>query len=136
VHGVDPGEHVRLILLRVDRPGEQTRVAVLDDSSVVTGRECVRACTTREREQVRETKAAVAVNAGVRRLPSLVAADERIDDRAPECVTQVECDVRHAQPMAGRTRGQHGLRRAARALRVGPVRIEPEPKRDADSVRQ
>ena len=37
--------------------------------------------------------------------------------------------------MAGRPRRDHRLGRAARALGVGPVRVEPEPERHADRVR-
>ena len=44
--------------------------------------------------------------------------------------------MRDAEPVARLARGDHALGRAAGALGVGPVRIEPEPQRHADRVRQ
>src|SRR5204862_70407 len=41
---IEPREHVRLVLLRIGRAGEQPAVAVLDDPRIVTGRERVGAC--------------------------------------------------------------------------------------------
>ena len=41
-----------------------------------------------------------------------------------------------AEPVTGRARGEHGIGRAAGPLRVGAVRVEPEPERHADRVRQ
>ena len=42
--------------------------------------------------------------------------------------------MRQAERVAGLARGDHGLGRAAGALGVGPLRVEPEPQRDADRV--
>ncbi len=44
--------------------------------------------------------------------------------------------MRDAEPVARLARRDHGLRRAAGALGVGPGGVEPEPQRDADGVRQ
>ena len=66
--------------------------------------------------------------------PRRVAAHERLDDGAPELLAQVERDVRQAEPVARGAGGEHGLRRAAGALGVGAVRIEPEPESDADRL--
>ena len=88
-----------------------------------------------EREQLRETKGPVARDARVRRLTACVTADERRHDRAAELVTQVERDVRQAEPVARLARRDHGARRAARTLRVGPRGIHPEPQRHADCAR-
>ncbi len=109
--------------------------AVLGDARVVAGREPVAAGARREREQLGEAEAAVAADARVRRLAARVAADERRDDGAAELLAQVERDVRQPEPVAGLARGDHGVGRAARALRVGPLGIEPEAQRDADRVR-
>src|SRR5213078_3414493 len=108
-----PREHVRLVLLRIGRARQQTAATVLGDTRVVPGGEPRRACALRERDQFREPEAAVAPDAGVRRLATLVAADERPDDGAAELLAQVERDVRQAEPVAGLARGDHGRRRAA-----------------------
>ena len=102
----------------------------------MAGREPVGACAPREREQLREAEAAVAARARVRRLAARVAADERSDDRAAELLAQVERHVRHAEPMAGLARRDHAVGRAAGALGIRPVGIEPQPQRHADRVRQ
>ena len=43
--------------------------------------------------------------------------------------------MRKPEAVAGLARGDHGFGRAARALRVGSLGIEPEAQRDADRVR-
>ena len=43
--------------------------------------------------------------------------------------------MREAERVAGLAGGDHGLRRAARPLSVGPVRVEPEAERHPDRVR-
>ena len=107
---------------------------MLDDPRVVAGGEPRGAGPAREREQLGEAKAAVAARARVRRLAARVAADERLDDGAAEALPQVERDVREAERVAGLARGDHRLGRAAGPLRVRPVRVGPEPERDADRV--
>ena len=114
--------------------GEQPAAAVLDDPRVVAGRQTGGSCALREREQLGEAEAAVARDARVRRLAAGVAAHEGVDDRAPELLAQVERDVRDAERVTRRPRRQHRVGRAARALRARPVRVEPEPQRDADRV--
>ena len=42
--------------------------------------------------------------------------------------------MRQAEAVAGRARGQHGLGRAAGALGIGAVRVEPEAQRRADGL--
>ena len=101
----------------------------------MAGREPRGAGALGEREQLGEAEAAVAADARVRRLAARVAADERRDDGAAELLAEVERDVRQAELVAGRAGGEHRLGRAARALGVGPLRIEPEPQRDADRLR-
>src|SRR5436190_12569791 len=98
---VEPGQHVRLILLWIRRPREQGAPAVLDDTGVVAGDEHVGAGAAREREQAPEAERAVAAHAGVRRLAARVPSHERADDRAPEVLAQVERHVRHAERVAG-----------------------------------
>ena len=102
----------------------------------MAGRELVGSCAVCEGEQPREAEAAVAVDARVRRLPTLVTPDKRVDDRAPKLLAQVERHVRHPERMAGRTGSQHRIGRTACALGIGPIRIEPEPKRHTDRVGQ
>ena len=102
----------------------------------MAGREALGAGAPREGEQLGEAEAAVAARARVRRLAARVAADEGRDDRAAELLAQVERHVRHAEPVARLACRDHALGRAARALGVGPGRVEPEPQRHADRVRQ
>ena len=133
---IDLREHVRLVLRGIDTAAEQQSSPVLDDACVMAGRELVGACAVCEGEQPREAEAAVAVDARVRRLPTLVTLDKRVDDRAPKLLAQVERHVRHPERVAGRTGSQHRIGRTACALGVGPIRIEPEPKRHTDRVGQ
>src|SRR5205814_1546043 len=81
---VEAREHVRLVLVRVRTAREQYAASMLRDARVVAGREPLRACALREREQLGEAEAAVAAHARVRRLPARVALDGRADDLAAE----------------------------------------------------
>ena len=75
-------------------------------------------------------------DARIGRASSGVRAHEGADDRAAEVLAQVEGHVRHAQPMARRARGEHCVGRAARALGVWAVGVEPEAERHTDCVRE
>ena len=133
--GCEPREHVALVLVLVDRAREQQAAVALDDPRVVTGGERRRADTGREREQLGETEASVAADARVGRLAARVAAHERRDDGAAERFTQIERHVRKAARMARLARGDHRARRAAGALGIRPVRVEPQAERHADRSR-
>ena len=132
---VERREHVRLVLVRIRAPREQAAAVALDDPCVVTGPERRCTGTVREGEKLVEAEAAVAAPAGIRRLATCVPLHERLDDGGPELLAQVERHVRDAERMAGLTRGDHRLRRAAGALGVRPGGIEPEPQRDPDRLR-
>ena len=129
---VEPREHVALVLVLVDGAREQQTAVALDDPRVVTGGERRRTDTAREREQLGEAEAAVAADARVRRLAARVAAHERRHDRTAERLAQVERHVRQAARVTRLARGDHRARRAAGPLRVGPVRVEPQPECHAD----
>jgi hypothetical protein len=101
----------------------------------VTRGKRARARPAREREQLGEAKASVAAHAWIRRLAAGVPADEGLDHRTAEPLAQIERHVWDAQAVTGLARGDHGLGRAARALRVRPLRIGPEAKRHSDRVR-
>ena len=131
---VEAREHVRLVLRGVGGAMEERPPAVLRDARVVAGREPVRACLPREGEQLGEAEAAVAADARVGRLAAQIAPHERRDDGAAELLAQVERDMRDSEAMARLAGGDHRLGRAARALGVGPVRVEPEAQRDADRI--
>src|SRR5439155_26020418 len=94
---IDSSEHVGLILLRVRRSGEEPPPLVLDDSSVMTGGQRFRTGSPRKCEQSSEAKAAVAVNAGIRRLSALVPSNKRIDDCPAKRFAPVEGDMRHSE---------------------------------------
>ena len=132
---VEPGEHVRLILLRIAGAREQEPPAVLDDPCVVARRQPRCASAAREGEQLAEPEASIAARARVRRLASCVAVHEVLDDRAPELLARVERDVRDPEPVARLSRRDHGFWRAAGALRRGRLGIDPEPKRHPDRRR-
>jgi hypothetical protein len=76
------------------------------------------------------------MDARVRRLAALVAADERLDYGAAKFLAQVERDVRDAERVTCSACGKDRIGRAAGTFCVGPVGIEPEPQSDADRVRQ
>ena len=132
---IESREHVALILVLVERAREQQPAVALDDPRVVARRERGCADAAREREQLGEAEAAVAADARVRRLAARVAADERRDDRAAKLLTQVERDVRQAARVTRLACRDHRARRAARALGVRSVRVEPQPQRDTDRIR-
>src|SRR5207302_7779449 len=77
---IEPREHVRLVLGVVGAAMQEHSSAMLSDPRVVTGRETIAACPSREREQLRETKAPVAAHARVGRLAARVGTDERRHD--------------------------------------------------------
>src|SRR5262249_6920296 len=131
---VEAGQHVRLVLTRIGRAGEQEAPVAVHDPAVVACREPMGARPPDELEQLGEAEAAVAADARVRRLAPCVAADERPDHRAPELLAQIERDVRNAERVAGRPRGKDRLGRAAGALGVRPLRVAPEPQRHAGRV--
>jgi hypothetical protein len=135
VSRIESREHVRLVLLRIDGPRQQRASSVLDDSRVVARRQLRRTGTPREREQLRKAKAPVAARARVGRLPAGVGVDERLDDRGAERFARVQRHVWQAEPVARLARRDHRLRRAARPLGGRCLRIDPEPKRDADRTR-
>ena len=108
---------------------------MLDDSRVMPGREPRRAGALREREQLAEAERAVAARAGVRRLAARIAANERLDDGAPELLAEVERHVREAEAVARAARRADRVGRAAGSLAVRRCGIDPEPKRDTDRVR-
>ena len=108
---------------------------MLDDARVVARRKPGGAGAPGELEQLREAEAPVAARARIRRLAAGVALDERLHDRPAESLPRVQGDVRNAERMTGLARGDHGLGRAAGALRVGRLRVDPEPERHADRGR-
>ena len=122
---VEPREHVRLVLVRVGRPRQQQPALVLHRTSVVPRREPDGAGAPCEREQLVEPERAVAPGARIRRLAALVAADERIDDRPPELVAQVERHVRKTEAVACLPGRSNGVGRAAGALGVAAPRDRP-----------
>ena len=132
--GVEPGEHVRLVLALVQRAGEQAAAPMFGDARVVARREARGPGAGGEGEQFGEAEAAVAADARVRRLAVGVAGDEGVHDGRAELAPEIERDMRQAEPVARLARGQDGLGRAAGTLGVGAGRVEPEPQRDANRV--
>jgi hypothetical protein len=132
---VERREHVRLVLLRIGRPGEQEASVPLDDPCVMSRRELRRARPAGEGEQLVEAEVTVAADAGIRCLTARVAVHEGLHDGVAELLAQVERHVRQTQPVAGLAGRDDGGRRAARALGVGSLRIEPQAERDPDRLR-
>src|SRR4051812_40763046 len=118
---IDLREHVRLVLRRIDTTAEQQSSTVLDDACVMAGRQLLRSCATCKGQEPREAEAAVAVDARVRRFPARVAPNERVDDRTPELLAQVEGHVRHPERVAGSAGSQNRIRRTACTLGVRPI---------------
>ena len=132
---VEAREHVRLVLRRIRSLCEQAPATVPDDAGVVAGCEAGRSGTFGERKQFGESERSVASDARVRRLAASVAADEGGHDRAPELVAKIERHVRQAQAVTRLARCEHGAGGAARALAVGPSRIDPQAQRHTYGVR-
>ena len=88
-----------------------------------------------EGEQLVEPEAAVATSARVGGLAARIALDERLDDGAAELLAEIERHVGKPERVTRLPGCDHSFRRAARALRVGPFGIEPEPERDSDRLR-
>ena len=126
-------EHVALVLGRVGAVGEQRPLGVLDDPGVVAGDQPRRPEPLGEVEHRRQPHFAVAEDAGVRRLPFGVAADEAIDDAAAEVGLEVEREVRDVERVRDGARAEHRLRRAAGLGPVG-LRVGPELDRDRDDL--
>src|SRR5438067_7680410 len=124
---VQRSKHVALILRRIRCSTKKRVPAMLDDARVVTGGKAIATGALCKFEQLVEAERAVAANARVRRLTACVAVDERRDDGAAELLAQVERHVRDAEPVTRLPRRDDRLRRAARAFRARPRRIEPEP---------
>src|SRR5262249_20152223 len=98
---IEPREHVRLVLLRVDRASEERAAPVLNDARVMTCRQPRGACPAGERQQLCEPEAPVAARAWVRRLAASVRVDERLHDRGAERLASIERHVWKAEPVAG-----------------------------------
>ena len=109
---------------------------MLDDACVMAGCKRVGAGAACEREQPAEAEPAVARNARVRRLAARVAPHERVDNCSAELLAQIERDVRDAEGVARFPGRDHGLGRAAGALGIRPVGVEPEPQGHADRIGQ
>src|SRR5207248_1447211 len=86
-------------------------------------------------EQLGEPERPVAADTRIGRLTAAERAHELGDHRSPELLAEVERHVWEAQCVARLSRRDHGLGRAAGALRVRTVRVEPQAKRHADRVR-
>ena len=114
------------------RAGEQPPAPVLEDAGVVAGGERVGAGVACKGEQAVEAERPVAAHARVGRLAAGVALHERVDHRAAKVLAQVERDVRDTERVTRLPRGDHRLRRAARAL---GVRARRDRARDAASRR-
>jgi len=133
--GRERREHVGLVLSCVGTPSDEERPVALDNARVVPRPERFGTSARDEREQLVEAKCAVAANAGIRRLPRLVALGERLDDGSTELLAQVERDVRQTERMAGIASGGDCGRRAARSLGVRSRRVLPQAQGHADRVR-
>ena len=102
------------------------------DARVVPGCEPRRPHPRGEREQLREPKAPVARDAGIRRLATCVAAHKGLDDRAPELLAEIERHMGATECVTGFARRDHRIGGAACTLRARTLRVEPEPERHAD----
>ena len=108
--------------------------AMLCDPRVVAGREPVAAGARANASSSAKRKLPLQRTHGFGVSPRAYARTNGVTIGATELLAQIERDVRKAQPMAGLARSDHRLRRAAGALGVGAVGIEPEAERDADRV--
>ena len=134
--GRDAREHVRLILGVVGAARHERAAVALDEARVVAGRDVPGAQPLGRVDERREPVGAVAGRARVRGLAARVAGDERLDDGAAEGLAAVQRDVRQAERVTALARAQHGCGRAAGALGVGRLLVDPEPQREARRPRR
>src|SRR5207237_10005933 len=97
---------------------EQKPAVAADDARVVARDEPLCAGAAGEREQLGEPERPVAADTRIGRLTAAERAHELGDHRSPELLAEVERHVREAPWVARLARRDHGLGRAAGALRV------------------
>ena len=100
--GRDAGQHVALVLARIDRRPDHRAVVVLLDPRVVAGGQPRRAEPAGQLDHRVEADEAVAAHARVRRGAARVAGEEVVDDVAAKAVAQIEREVRDAHPLRER----------------------------------
>ena len=99
----------------------------------MAGGEPLAAETVGELEHRVEPDVAVAADAWVRRLPSRVPGDERLDHALTELLPQVDCEVRQTHTVGECARLRYSRGRAAAALGV-VLLIGPQLKRHRDGL--
>ena len=130
----DAREHVRLVLRLVGASSDERAAAALDEARVVTGRYLPSPETLGDCDQCRQTVGAVAGRAGIRGLTARVAGHERLDHGTAKGLASVERDVWQPEGVAALTGAQHGRGRAACALGIGCLLVDPQPEGEADDV--
>ncbi len=85
-------------------------------------------------DQRRQTVGAVAGRAGIRGLTARVAGHERLDHGTAKGLASVERDVWQPERVAALAGAQHRRRRAAGALGIGCLLVDPEPEGEADDI--
>ena len=131
--GLQPREHVGLVLRRVAGTREEGPRAVIRDLGVVTGGELGGAEAIGEGDHRVDAQLPVAEDAGIGSASLGVAAQERPDDPVPELSLEVERQMRDPERMREPSRSQNGLGRAAAALAIG-VLVRPELQRHRDDL--
>ena len=132
---VEPGQHVALVLHRIGGAGEQQPVFPLHDASVVPRRKPRSADPAPKREELRKSETSVAADTRIGRLTAGVAAHERRHHRPPKLLAQIERHMGQSECMTCLPRCDHGARGAAGSIRVRTGGVEPQPQRDANSLR-
>ena len=122
----DAREHVRLVLRRVGASSDECAAVALDEARVVTGRYLPSPETLGDCDQRRQTVGAVAGRARIRGLTARVAGHERLDHGTAKGLASVERDVWQPEGVAALTRAQHGRGRAAGALGIGCLLVDPQ----------
>lgn len=100
-------EHVALILGRIERLFQNEFPVLLLNPRIVPSRDMIAAEDLRPLIEPVKFHEPVAVDAGVRRPPGLIALGEAADDLVPEIVREIEHIIRHPEPVGHAPRVLH-----------------------------
>lgn len=131
---INSREHVGLILRLIHTAHRQRHATAHLAAHVMAGRNQRKPQHISCLHQLFETEMTIAANARVGSLASLVRVHEVLDDHLVKTGTHVQAEMRLAHRVAAVTRSTNAIWRAARTIRIRPLRVDPQAKRAAGNV--